>query len=53
MKHVVYNIRGGSNEVSFEVSLDLKKNRNGCALPGANIQKPYAPKFDKGKTKPG
>jgi hypothetical protein len=49
VKHVVYsyNIRDLSNKVSFK-----KKNRDGCALPRVNIQKPYAPKFGQGKTKP-
>jgi hypothetical protein len=32
--------------LSFE-----KKVRGGCALPGADMQKPYAPKCEQGKTK--
>jgi hypothetical protein len=28
-----------------------KKVRGGCELPGADMQKPYAPKYGQGKTK--
>jgi hypothetical protein len=29
---------------------EKKKVRSGCALPGADQQKPYAPKYGQGKT---
>jgi DNA primase len=49
-----YSLRTGfSNEVSLGVPLHLKKKkvRDGCALPGAGMQKSYAPKCGQRKTK--
>jgi hypothetical protein len=38
--------------VSLGIPFHLKKKvRGGCELPGADMQKPYAPKFGKEKTK--
>jgi hypothetical protein len=40
--------------VSLGVPFPLKKKikiRGGCALPGGDMQKPYAPKCGQGKTK--
>jgi hypothetical protein len=40
-----------SNEVSLGIPLTFeKKVRGGCALPGGDMQKPYAPKCGQGKT---
>jgi hypothetical protein len=44
------------SELSIKVSLAepfhlKKKVRGGCALPGGDMQKPYAPKWGQGKTK--
>jgi hypothetical protein len=50
----LYSLRSGlSNEVSLGIPLHLKekKVRSGCALPGGDMRKPYAPKFGQGKTK--
>jgi hypothetical protein len=43
-----------SNKVSVGVPFyifEKKKVRGGCALPGGDMQKPYAPKCGQGKTK--
>jgi hypothetical protein len=43
---------GLSKEVSLGVPFYLeKKVRGGCAIPGGDMQKPYAPKYGQGKTK--
>jgi hypothetical protein len=43
---------GLSNEVSLGIPFYLKKKvRGGCALPGGDVQKSYAPKCEQGKTK--
>jgi hypothetical protein len=49
----LYSLRSGlSNEVSLGIPFHLKKKvRGGCELPGADMQKPYAPKFGQEKTK--
>jgi hypothetical protein len=45
-------LSGLSNEVSLGIPLHLKKKvRGGCALPGGDMQKPYAPKCKQRKTK--
>jgi hypothetical protein len=48
----VYSLRSDlSNEVSLDIPSHLKKKvRGGCALPGADKQKPYTPKCGQGKT---
>jgi hypothetical protein len=48
-----YSLRIGlSNEPSLGIPLCLKKKvMGGCALPGADMQKPYTPKHGQGKTK--
>jgi hypothetical protein len=49
---VLYSLRSGlSNEVSLGIPFHKKKVRGGCELPGADMQKPYAPKYGQGKTK--
>jgi hypothetical protein len=43
---------GLSNEVSLGITFHLeKKVKGGCELPGADLQKPNAPKRGQGKTK--
>jgi hypothetical protein len=39
--------------VSLGIPFHLKKKNvmGGCELPGADMQKPYAPKYEQGKTK--
>jgi hypothetical protein len=39
--------------VSLGIPFYLKKKKvmGGCELPGADMQKPYAPKYGQGKTK--
>jgi hypothetical protein len=38
--------------VSLGIPFHLKKKvRGGCELPGADMQKPYAPKYGQRKTK--
>jgi hypothetical protein len=38
--------------VSLGILFHLKKKvRGGCELPGADMQKPYAPKYGQGKIK--
>jgi hypothetical protein len=45
---------GLSNEVSLDIPFHLKKKvGGGCALPGADMQKPYASKCGQGKIKIG
>jgi hypothetical protein len=48
-----YSLQTGlSNEVSLDIPLRLKKKiGGGCALPGADMQKPYASKYGQGKIK--
>jgi hypothetical protein len=49
----LYSLQSGlSNEVSLGIPFYLKKKvRGGCALPGGDVQKSYAPKCEQGKTK--
>jgi hypothetical protein len=49
----LYSLQIGlSNEVSLDILLRLKKKvGGGCALAGADMQKPYASKCGQGKIK--
>jgi hypothetical protein len=49
----LYSLQIGlSNEVSLDIPLRLKKKvGGGCALPGADMQKPHASKCGQGKIK--
>jgi hypothetical protein len=49
----LYSLRTGlSKEVSLGVPFHLKKKvRGSCAFPGGDMQKPYVPKCEQGKTK--